>query len=170
MCFVDWETYSQQSGPVKQVFEETNVVSCKVTHDHTLAVQHAGSEGLAPYQMSTMTKHMLKKLHSAYMAEVDKEVCKVMAGFRKDEPYFVPGTHLKLLYPIGTYEQLLLPDLADWGVEADAVGDDHSSCCNKFLNHVIPFLLEVLIQDSIYFIRDFPEHEVSQWICVSSKC
>jgi hypothetical protein len=167
-CLVDWETYSQQSGPVKQVFDETNVVSCKVTHDRTLAVQHAGSEGLAPYQISTMTKHMLEKLHSAYMAEVDKEVCKVMAGFSKEEPYFVPRTMLTLLHPIEVYERLLLPDLADWRVEAASVGGDKSSCCDKFLNHVVPFLVEVLIQDSIYFVRDFPEHEISQWLCVST--
>ncbi len=40
---------------------------------------------------------MLDQLHSAYMAKVDKEVCKVMAGFSKEEPYCVPRTHLKLL-------------------------------------------------------------------------
>jgi hypothetical protein len=85
-CLVDWETYSQQSGPVRQVFEETNVVSCKVPHNRMLAVQHAGSEGLAPYQILVMTKHMLEKLHSVYMAEVDKEVCKVMTGFSKEDP------------------------------------------------------------------------------------
>jgi hypothetical protein len=39
------------------------------------------------------------------MAEVDKEVCKVMAGFSKEEPYFVPGTTLELLSPIETYER-----------------------------------------------------------------
>jgi hypothetical protein len=150
------------------VFEETNVVSCKVTHDRTLAVQHAGSEGLAPYQISTMTKHMLEKLHSAYMAEVGKEVCKVMAGLSKEEPYFVPRTMLTLLYPVEVYERLMLSDLADWRVEAASVGGDKSLCCDNFLNHVIPFLVEVLIQDSIYSIRDFPEHEVSQWLCVST--
>jgi hypothetical protein len=169
-CLVDWESYSQQSGPVKQVFEECGVVSCKVTHDRTLAVQHAGSEGLAPYQISTMTKHMLEKLHSAYMAEVDKEVCKVMAGFTKEEPYFVPRTMLGLLHSVEEYEELLLPELARWRVEAASVGGDKSTCCDKFLNHVVPFLLEVLLQDSIYFVRDFPEHEVSQWLCVSFPC
>jgi hypothetical protein len=77
---IDIQTYSQQSAAIKDVYEKTGVSSCKVTHHRTLAVQHAGSEGLAPYQISTMTKHMLDKLHSSYMCEVDKEVCKVMAG------------------------------------------------------------------------------------------
>jgi hypothetical protein len=95
------------------VFEETNVVSCKVTHDCMLAVQHAGSEGLVPYQILTMAKHMLEKLRSVYMAEVDKEVCKVRAGFRKEEPYFVPHTMLTLLHPVEAYKRLLLPNLAD---------------------------------------------------------
>jgi hypothetical protein len=108
-----------------------------------------------------MTKHMLEKLHSAYMAEVDKEVCKVMVGFSKEELNFVPHTMLTLLHPVEAYKRLLLPDLADLRVEAASVGG-----CDKFLNHVVPFLLEVLIQDSIYFVCDFPEHKVShQWLC-----
>jgi hypothetical protein len=46
-----------------------------------------------------MTKHMLEKLHSAYMAEVDKEACKLMMGFSTEEPYFVPRTMLQLQRP-----------------------------------------------------------------------
>jgi hypothetical protein len=55
---------------------------------------------------------MLDKLHSSYMTEVDKEVCKVMVGFDKEELYFVPCTHLELPKTAEEYLTLLLPQLA----------------------------------------------------------
>jgi hypothetical protein len=164
---VDIQTYSQQSSAAKEVYKKTGVNSCKLTHHRTLAVQHAGSEGLAPFQIATMTKHMLDKLHSSYMCEVDKEVCKVMAGFTKEEPYFVPRMHLELPKTGEEYLTLLLPQMAGWRLEAASRTGDKSTCCHQFLNEVLPFFMEVLMQDSVYFVRDFPTHEVSQWLNVS---
>jgi hypothetical protein len=165
---VSIQTLPQQTRTAKEVYEKTGVSSCKLTHHRTLAVQHAGSEGLAPYQISTMTKHMLDKLSSAYLPEVDKEVCKVMAGFGKEESYFVPRTHLELPKTAEQYLTLLLPDLATWRQQAASAGGDKSSCATQFLNEILPYFMEVLIQDSIYFVRDFPAHEISQWLNVSA--
>jgi hypothetical protein len=96
------------------------------------------------------------------MFEVDKEVCKVIAGFTKEEPYVVPHTHLELPKTGEEYLTLLLPQLAGWRREAATAGrGDKSFCCQQFLNEVLPFFMEVLIQDSIYFVRSFPAHEVS---------
>jgi hypothetical protein len=165
---VNIQTLPQQTRSAKEVYEKTGVSSCKLTHHRTLAVQHGASEGLAPYQISTMTKHLLDKLNASYMAEVDKEVCKVMAGFSKEEPYFVPRTHLQLPKTAEEYLTLLLPELATWRTQAASAGGDKSSCATQFLNEILPYFMEVLIQDSIYFVRDFPAHEISQWLNVSS--
>ena len=35
----------------------------------------------APHQISSMTKQLLEKMHSAYQPEIDKETAKIMAGF-----------------------------------------------------------------------------------------
>jgi hypothetical protein len=98
MDLINIRTYSQQSTAVKEVYEKSGVSSCKLTHHRTLAVQHARYEGLAPFQILTMTKYMLDKLHLSYMAEVGKEVCKVTAGFGKEEPYFVPRSVAKEVF------------------------------------------------------------------------
>ena len=45
---IDYETLSQESLAMKEVFAATDVEACKVTHNRTQAVQRAGSEGLAP--------------------------------------------------------------------------------------------------------------------------
>jgi hypothetical protein len=46
---------------------------------------------------------------------------------------------LTLLHPVEAYKRLLLPDLADWQVEAASIGGDTFLCCDKFLNHSVPF-------------------------------
>jgi hypothetical protein len=82
--------------------------------------------------------------------------------------YFVPRTHLQLPKMAEEYLTLLLPQLAGWWLEAASAAEDKSSFYQKFLNDVLPFFMEVLIQDAIYFVHDFPADEVSQWLNVSS--
>jgi hypothetical protein len=58
--------------------------------------QQAGSESLAPYQINTLTKHMLENIHSAYQSpECDKETLKVMGGQLRDESPFVERKYLE---------------------------------------------------------------------------
>jgi hypothetical protein len=73
---------------MEAVFTVTKVRSSKVTHNRTQSVQLAGSKSLAPWQINTMMKHILEKMHSAYQLEVDKERMMVMAGYSKGEGYF----------------------------------------------------------------------------------
>ena len=92
-----------------------------------------------------------------------------MAGFRKGEKsYFVPRT----LIPLGprgidSYCDLLLPNLKRWRREANGRFGDKSTCCDTFLNHLIPYFVEVLVQDGIYLINDFPDHPMSKLLKVS---
>jgi hypothetical protein len=69
---------------MKQIYAATGIKSCKVTHERTNAIQYAGSEGLAPHQINSFTKHILDKLHRAYMAESDKEVSRSDFLFGRD--------------------------------------------------------------------------------------
>jgi len=91
-----------------------------------------------------------------------------MAGFLKSQAYFLPRGLLKLPHPISWYEKKLLPFLPEWRRQARSRGGDKSVCADKFLNEIIPFFIEVVIQDGIYFVRDFPEHEFSKHLCVST--
>jgi hypothetical protein len=164
--FITYKNYDDQKNAMEQIFESTGVTCCKLTHLRTLAVQHAGSEGLAPWQINTMTKHMLEKINSAYQSEVDKTTMKVMAGFSQDESYFVPRTSVELPRPIEELCHLLLPKLAEWRRQAASRQGDKSSCCRHFLWDIVPFLVEILVQDGIYLIRDFPDHQMSLYLKV----
>lgn len=163
---INYEVLDDESGPMKEVYAATGVEACKITHNRTYAVQLAGSEGLAPHQINSFTKHLLEKLHKSYQPEVDKEACKVMAGHKKDEAYFVEREFLDLPQDIGTLINLLLPSYSKWVRQASSKHGDKSIACRKFLNEIIPYMVEVFVQDGIYFIRDFPEHEMSNYLKV----
>jgi hypothetical protein len=167
---IDYDTYSEESSAMKQVYDATNVESCKLTHHRTQMVQQAGSEGLAPYQINTLTKHMLEKIHSAYQSECDKETLKVMGGQSRDESRFVEREYLETAdyeYTIMEYTCFLLPNYDAWVGESQSATGDKSSCCRKFLFDIIPYLVEVLVQDGIFFILDFPSHPMSHLLKVN---
>lgn len=164
--FISYNHYDDQKNAMDIIYEATGVSACKVTHLRTLAVQHAGSEGLAPWQINTMTKHMLEKINSAYQSEVDKKTMKVMAGFSQDESYFVPRTFVELPVPIDQLVHIILPKLAEWRMQAESPHGDKTTCCRKFLYEILPYLVEVLVQDGIYLIRDFPDHPMSRYLKV----
>ena len=59
---------------------------------------------------------------------------------------------------------MLLPKYDEWKAQAASRNGDKTVCCDKFLNHVIPYLVEVLVQDSIYFTQEFPLHPMNAYI------
>ena len=64
-----YANYSQESSAMRQVLTAAglDVYGGKVTHHRTQMVQTAGSRGLQPWQVCTMTKHITDKYHSAYL-------------------------------------------------------------------------------------------------------
>lgn len=91
-----------------------------------------------------------------------------MAGFLKSSAYFIPRTKLRLPHTIEWYEKKLLPQLPTWRREIKSRHGDKSQCAKKFLNELIPFFIKVVIQDGIYFVRDFPNHPFSKLLVVST--
>jgi hypothetical protein len=165
---IEYEELYDESGPMKEVYMATGVEGCKLTHNRTYAVQHAGSEGLAPHQINSFTKHMLEKLHKSYQSEVDKEACKVMAGFGREEGYFVEREFLQPPWETEELINFLLPKYSAWLQQAASRHGDKSSACRRFLNDIIPYMVEVIVQDGVYFIMDFPNHEMSNYLKVST--
>ena len=92
------------------------------------------------------------------------QTCTVMAGFRRTEEYFVPRTHVRLPYTINYYIEKLLPKLPTWRNEASSRFGDKSTCSQNWLFDLLPWFIEVLVQDGIYFIHDFPNHCLSRYL------
>ena len=91
---------------------------------------------------------------------------KVMAGFSQDESYFVLRTSVDLPLPIEQLCHLLVPKLTEWRAQAASPQGDKSTCCTHFLHDIVPFLVEILVQDEIFLIRDFPDHQMSLYLKV----
>ena len=87
-----------------------------------------------------------------------------MAGFKRTEEYYVARSHIVLPKSISWYVKKLLPKYERWINESAGPNGDKSLCAKNFLHSLIPWLVEVLIQDSIFFVNDFPNHELSNYI------
>jgi hypothetical protein len=77
----EYDELQEESNAMKWVYKKCGISSCKLTHHRLQAVQYAGSRGLHPWQINTLTKHMLDKQHSCYQPECDIQTLKVMSGF-----------------------------------------------------------------------------------------
>jgi hypothetical protein len=81
-----------------------------------------------------------------------------MAGAEKREnACFVPRALLPLEHSADWCCRKLLPDSEKWRREARSRQGNKSACCNKFLNEILPHFVEVLAQDGICFVKDFPQ-------------
>ena len=71
---IDWEKVGEASSAMRQIYKTTGIIASKVTHDRAHAIQYGGAEGLAPYQIHSLSKHMTEKYFRSYASEADKEV------------------------------------------------------------------------------------------------
>jgi len=91
-----------------------------------------------------------------------------MAGHQKGEKtYFVPRTKLPLARSVEWYCRQLLPELDNWRRQARSAQGDKSDCCKIFLNEILPYFVEVIAQDGIYLVHEFPNHPMSHMLKVS---
>jgi hypothetical protein len=93
-----------------------------------------------------------------------------MSGHWKGEDlYYVARVMMPLWHSTTWYCKKLLPNLQTWRQQANSRGGDKSVCCDSILNHVLPYFIEVLVQDGVYFVRDFPTHPMSALLAEGKK-
>ena len=69
--------HKDTSNSALQILRGSGVVTAKITHHRTAALQFGGFNGLAPWQINSLTKHMLEKQNKAYSAVCEQKVsCK----------------------------------------------------------------------------------------------
>ena len=151
------------ANSTSQIFKDCGIRDiAKLTHHRSAALQLGGFKGLSESENNALTDHKLDKHHSAYGPVCVAKTCKVMAGFDIDDAYFVPRSLIELSNPILWYVRKLLPKYDNWKAEAASVHGDKSTFCSMFLDDLLPWLVEVVVQDGCYFTRDFPDHVISK--------
>lgn len=133
-----------------------------MTHHRSAALQLGGFKGLSESENNALTDHKLDKHHSAYGPVCVAKTCKVMAGFDINDAYFVPRSMIELPNHVLWYVRKVLPRYDTWKAEAESAKGDKSTFCAMFLDDLLPWLVEVLVQDGCYFVDDFPEHVLSK--------
>jgi hypothetical protein len=91
-----------------------------------------------------------------------------MAGFSKQDAYYAP--RMTLVWDNHSWSDLtkcLLPNIEKWGEQMASPTGDKSKCAKKFLCDILPWFAEVLIQDGIFFIHDFPKSPLTRFLLVS---
>ena len=81
-----------------------------------------------------------------------------MAGYDAKEPYFLPRGMVDTPMPIHDCEEILLPKLNEWRAQLNHDSGDKTAAAQNFLNKFIPFIIEVVLQDGIYWVQKFPKH------------
>jgi hypothetical protein len=109
--------------------------------------------------IATMSKHCTNKIYR-YATELYTPLMKVMAGFKRTNDYFVPRMQVQL--PVEwDVESIIFPHLETWRLQAASPTGDQSDAASNFLNKMLLFIVRVIIQDGIFWLRDFPNHEIS---------
>lgn len=151
------------ANSTSQIFKDCGIRdTAKLTHHRSAALQLGGFKGLSESENNALTDHKLDKHHSAYGPVCVAKTCKVMAGFDIDDAYFVPRSMIELPHPVLWYVRKLLPNYNNWKAEAASAIGDKSTFCAMFLDDLLPWLVEVVVQDGCYFARDFPDHVISK--------
>jgi hypothetical protein len=169
-----YDTYNKESSAMRQALQSVDLLDkhSKVTHHRSMAIQHGGSRGLTPNQISTFTKHQQDKLNRSYMPEVEEETLKVMCGFKKHETRFVPSEHVEFPKDFDVYmkagTEVLLPQYYRYLNEFHSTEGDHTRAATTVLLQVLPYFIETLLQCGYYFIKDYPHHALTQLLKVST--
>ena len=162
----DWISSDVLCKQYKRFLEECALEYCKCSYIRTSGMDEAAYEGeLTQDPIASMSKHIRFKFDVYYMCELCPNVMRVLAGFRKDEAYNVPRTDITF-EAFGTIDlvKILFPKIDVWRSQTLAPNGDKSECANNFLNFLLPAITKVILQDGIFFIRDFPNHIISQYL------
>ena len=98
------------------------------------------------------TKHKNDASDRYYASQVSIPVCKVNAGFIKDEVYFVPRSKIGLPGNLTVEElaNILFPFIPRLQDKLDNENGDDCSASRHLIDVILPFFAEVLVQDGMF--------------------
>jgi hypothetical protein len=126
------------------------------------------AQGHTSEEIKPMTKHKTSVAEKHYTCQLPIPICKTLAGFERDEKYIVPRTSIGLPgnLSIDTATKILFPDIDTWKAQIESDDGDKCTGARHFVDKVIPFLSEVILQDGIYWIKNHPNNNASRLLQV----
>ena len=166
---VGFKNYDEAYKAVTDVLKKCNISSSKVTHLRKSGVDYGASRGLSTAEISTISKHVTPgqgKCNKVYMPKLLSDLLHVMAGFNSKEQYEVPRSKL-FMYTDLPWSQMeivkaLFPNIEAWANQVSGAAGDQWA--QHFIENVLPNVCFTVVQDGIYWVKDYPRHPVSQLI------
>jgi hypothetical protein len=176
---ISWKDYNPMYKVFKQVYEDLGIKWDKTTHIRTQGIDNFARGGGKKEEIGQMSKHSSgDTLDLSYLPELSADVMMIAAGFSRrlgENSYLVDRWRINPNDP----EFALLPDNPNandsdlaaliwpaynrWVAQHNStVGALKWKCGTNFLEKTLPFLAKVLVQDGIYWIKAYPQHEVSR--------
>ena len=171
LSFNQWKNTRVASSAYNGLLDSCGITWGKIVHMRAAGIEHASAMGeLDAAAVATLSKHQKSNLDKVYMTELFPPILRVMAGFSYTENkcktnstiYHVPRCLIKLPWSDDQVSRFIFPKIDVWRDEYYSPEGDKSEAAKNFLFGVLPFLAQVIVQDGIYWIRDYPNHEISR--------
>ena len=154
-----WKDRRSHAAAYESVLRVANVSWSKVTHMRKAGMEQSSVFGdLSTDEQATMSKHKTEKVYR-YVTELYAPVMKVMAGFARAEVYNVPRAEIRI--PFERPELIVFPHIDVWRAQMESPMGDKCDAARNFLEKLLPWLAEVVVQDGVYWIDRYPEHFIS---------
>jgi hypothetical protein len=159
-----WKDQKSHESAYRALLFAAQVSWSKITHLRKTGMEQGSAFGdLNVEEMATMSKHMTAKIFK-YATELYAPVMHVMAGFARDDSYFVPRCDVAVPEEWGDITKLVFPNIDIWRFQCAAPNGDKSKAAANFLNEMLPFLALVVVQDGIFWLRDWPAHPICRFL------
>lgn len=161
-----WKSDHATRDSYTQALKACNVEWEKVTHLRKSGIEAAAAAGLDAQSIGTMSKHHTErgnsKMNNAYFTELYFPVLLWASGYDKNDIHSYNNPRTRLALPSNNIENVVFPQLPQWRLQQQSAKGDKRECTRHFLEEVLPFLAMVIVQDGIYWIKDYPNNEASR--------
>jgi len=164
---VDFRVYNTHRDAFARMYKNLGITWNKCTHLRKVGIDYAAFNGCDKEKISQMSKHGKDRIDLSYLPEMPPDVMQVLAGYSLARGNPQVYHNERIYYDVNHWgdayarAQLLWPQINRWRQQCASPQGDKGEAARNFLWKVLPYLSEVILQDGIYWIQDFPTHEVS---------
>jgi hypothetical protein len=142
----------------KKFFNSSGIHYTKLTHTRKLGIIRAHQLGADRENIILLSKHTTHKVDTSYLPQLPYQAMLACAGFDvfNREEYYIPRSYIQVP---DTWINKIFPFLELWKEQVNNdYRYDNGLAARNFVNHLLPFLATIILQDGIYFTSAFPNH------------
>jgi hypothetical protein len=155
---IDWRDYDSMADTFRKYFNRVGVAYTKLTHTRKLGIIRAHQMGADRENIILLSKHTTHKVDTSYLPELPYQAMLATSGFDvfQREEYYIPRSYARVP---SEWISNIFPHINTWREQVNDIwGFDKGLAAKNFVNLLLPYLAEIVIQDGIYFTAAYPDH------------